>query len=107
MNATLELSGVRPVDAGVLSDGTIVLTDDRAADPAEYLINVRPDDARWVGTSDGAELRGIDGEVMATCGDVTIREALELADGNLLATAVLPELPFQPVEKPRQVRHRR
>ena len=99
LNATLELSGVRPVDAGVLSDGTIVFTDDRAADPAEYLINVRPDDARWVGTSDGAELRGIDGEVMATCGEVTIREALELADGNLLATAVIPGLPFQPVEK--------
>ncbi|MHB1035657.1 MAG: SdrD B-like domain-containing protein [Pirellulales bacterium] len=95
LSATLDVAGFHPVDAGVLSDGTIVFTEGYPQnDPYEYMITVRPDDTYWVGTSEGAKLRNTDGEVMATRGDGTV-EAIETADGTLFATTFVSGWPFE------------
>jgi len=100
ITATLAVPGFRPVDAGVLSDGSIVFTVDYPQpDPFEYMLNVRSDDAYWVGTSEGAQLRTTDGEVLATRGEGMIPEALETADGTLFAAAVISGGGFQPEER--------
>lgn len=85
--STISTPGIEPVDAAVLSDGTLVVADISVAAP-EFSLNIRTDDTFWIGLglADRVERRDRTGAVLDTHTIVSPVVAQAAADGALFVT---------------------